>query len=250
MTREKLNVPKKITLAFVGILGLGFSWAEKPPPQITYQVGNVVRSDKDILVPRTLVKRIENDYAEAIKIQQKIESLPDAIKSVSQIQRRFLNITMRLDSEQRGVLDSPVEFQFPRGGGVVDLKSHVLVSDSKRGQKENGIFRVSFDVRRDKEKEEVLDGLKVYFMSNFPETMKGEAKIGLGCNTYTDLTSYFLTKVAKSGMLVARHSFEYMQVLGGTFFFVWPSGTSLYLGTVTVEDARIGQLACPIRTTS
>ena len=149
-----------------------------------------------------------------------------------------------LKNKTAGVLEGNKDYVFrlPRGGGVVDLKDFVVSQKGTFFLKAR--VQLNFNARKISETQEDLPGLKVFFLSNSKRRTIDSKSWGSGCNKYMDVTNFFYETIGSDGMAINATEKRYISVLGGTFFYVYPTAEGLYLASIGFEDTRYPEYHC------
>lgn len=155
-------------------------------------------------------------------------------KSVKQAASfNFAPIQMTLEEKSEGVLVDPsITFDFPNGGGEVDLAKYV--------QNTKGTFRVKFDFEGLKSGEE----LQVYYVSKGKRRRIDSEIYGSGCKNYFDLKDYVVRVNAKDGIEVNVTRDRHISVLAGHFVFSYKKEKQTFLSQVTFTDSKRADLIC------
>lgn len=145
----------------------------------------------------------------------------------------FAPLSVLLTQVNESVLSQPqIRYNFPKGGGLLDLKEVV------RGQ---GSFYLSFPEDQFNNDHEVMN---IYYVSNSPERdIEGE-KFGMGCGRMTDLKGK-LTKLQKPDFLkLNTNGLRYLSVLAGNYIFVFRKSNQVFISQLTVTDSRYQSELC------
>ena len=198
------------------------------------------RSDKQVQVPKELVRTIEKLYLESNRSLHPEGELSD-VELLSQISRKFLGFEVFLYPHKSSVaLENAWKLSFPRGGGIIDLKNLVVGS--------SGSFFLAIRFHNEDLKLEAgdLQSLRVYFLARAKRRQIGQESFGSGCGKYMDVTNFFRNVILKKGLKLNATEARYFNVVAGTFYFVLLKGGVLNLGTVSFEDSRYTDQLCPV----
>lgn len=167
----------------------------------------------EISIPKDMLKELDSELGEEFKSSSPLYS--------------FIPVNIKFEELQAGVLAKPsLQFNFPKGGGAIDLKD-VVTSD--------GSFYMSFPEEQFVKDNELLH---IYFVSNSPKKLIDGETFGMGCGTWNDLKGSF-SKLKKPDYLKLNTSeLRYLRVLAGTFVFIFREGKNIYLNQVTITDSR------------
>lgn len=145
----------------------------------------------------------------------------------------FAPIIVTLTEKNSGVLThSPVQFEFPQGGGIVDLAEWVTGKP--------GTFYVNFDVAGIKTPEH----LTVYYLSKARKRRFDNQVFGAGCRSYFNIKKHFLSEHVKNGIAVNTTRDLQTTILGGHFLFSWQREDSFLVTQVQFIDSKNPQLFC------
>jgi hypothetical protein len=143
----------------------------------------------------------------------------------------YVPIKVKLVEKNPDVLvDSEVNYQFPKGGGEIDLSQ--VIKDQQQGT-----FRVSFDLSGFENSENV----QVFYVSKARKRRLQDELWGVGCNKYMDVTSFVKKKMTKDGLEVNTTKLRHLTVLGGHFIFVLKN----QITQVTFTDSTHPDYFCP-----
>lgn len=145
----------------------------------------------------------------------------------------FAPIIVTLTEKNSGVLtDSPIQFEFPQGGGMIDLAEFVTGKP--------GTFFVNFDVAGIKTPEH----LTVYYLSKARKRRFDNQVFGAGCRSYFNIKKHFLAEHGKRGIAVNTTRDLHSTILGGHFLFSWQREDSFLVTQVQFLDSKNPQLFC------
>lgn len=189
-------------------------------------VRSAKQSSRDVKVPRALVTRLEKEYREYLKHNQ----WPDQ----ESLKRKLLDVSVELRQERPAALHEDVRINTPLGGGIVDLAEFVTPL--------RGAFHLLIKPRA--EKNEVLEGLRVFFVSHGKERRIDGEDFGAGCGKFMEVTSFFNKKMDGSGFDLYTAEQRYVSVVGGIFVMAAFSREALQVGSVSFTDSRFPELIC------
>ena len=174
---------------------------------------------KEQAVPRAIMEQLESEL--------KTES-----KSIAGM-FFFTPLQVEFSEYSDGVLKSPlIRYNFPKGGGSIDLKEVVTGS---------GSFFMSFPPAQFEKQPELTH---LYFISNSPITEIQHEYFGMGCGKWIDLKSNF-SKLQKNDFLkLNTNELRYVFVMAGTYVFAFRQGTQVYLTQLTITDSRHTKVLC------
>ena len=227
----------QLFLALLIVILLVACGKKKVEEDIEYSTGRVYETDKNVLIPVHLVKVIRKLFTDQYKVTSEVEGLSDK-EIVKKIVRRYLNISIYISSHLNNMTSKNVKFDLPSGGGYIDLSE--VIREGVRGN-----FSLKFEVQEVGEPPvKIDDKIKVFFVSNAKKRDIGGRVFGAGCNKFLDLTQAFRKWFTTEGLVVNSTGQRFLSILGGTFFFVYPLGESLYLGSLTFKDSRYPEHLC------
>lgn len=145
----------------------------------------------------------------------------------------FMPLQVRFSELSEGVLKKPaVRYNFPKGGGNIDLKDLVLGS---------GSFFLSFPAEQFDENYEFLH---LYYISNSPIKRIENESFGLGCGKMIDLKKSF-SKLQKPEFLKLNTSdLRYLYVTAGMYVFVFKKASQIFMAQLTIFDSRYSKELC------
>ena len=145
----------------------------------------------------------------------------------------FMPLQVRFSELSEGVLKKPaVRYNFPKGGGNIDLKDVVLGS---------GSFFLSFPAEQFDENYEFLH---LYYISNSPVKKIENESFGLGCGKMIDLKKSF-SKLQKPEFLKLNTSdLRYLYVTAGMYVFVFKKSSQIFMAQLTIFDSRYSKELC------
>lgn len=145
----------------------------------------------------------------------------------------FMPLQVRFAEYNEGVLRKPsLRFNFPKGGGHIDLKD--VVSGF-------GSFYLSFPAEQFDENYEFLH---LYYISNSPVKKIENESFGLGCGKMIDLKKSF-SKLQKPEFLKLNTSdSRYLYVISGLYVFVFKKASQIFMAQLTISDSRYSKELC------
>ncbi len=145
----------------------------------------------------------------------------------------FMPLQVRFSELSEGVLKKPaVRYNFPKGGGNIDLKDMVLGS---------GSFFLSFPAEQFDENYEFLH---LYYISNSPVKKIENESFGLGCGKMIDLKKSF-SKLQKPEFLKLNTSdLRYLYITAGMYVFVFKKSSQIFMAQLTIFDSRYSKELC------
>jgi hypothetical protein len=165
------------------------------------------------MIPKELMLNIENEYKEEFKAMAPLYS--------------FITLQVLFNGYSENVLRlQTVQYNFPKGGGTVDLKKLVV---------DEGSFYMSFPAEQFDEKNELVH---LYYISNSPKSKIGAEHFGMGCGKWTDLKSDFKKFQNQDFLKLNTNELRYLKVLAGTYVFVFRQTKNIYMTQLTVTDSR------------
>lgn len=200
----------------------------QPPTDLT--ASEISQSDKNRLVPKSLVDQI------SAMMNTPGGSLTDkgSKPTSSAIRWNYLSLRVNLWQKNEGVLKHDVTFHLNKRGGVVDLSDFVIG--------DTGTFYVQIQPLIDGKI--VSSGLKAYFLSRSRQRKIDGRSFGTGCGRYFDITAFFRDKLVSGGLPVNVTAGRDVSVLAGTFYLAVMQDGRLHLGTLTFKDSRYPQWQC------
>lgn len=174
---------------------------------------DIVEIAKEVSIPKDMLKELDAELSEEFKSSPPLYS--------------FIPVNVKFDELQSGVLSKPsLQFNFPKGGGTIDLKD-VVTSD--------GSFYMSFPEAQFVKDNELLH---IYFVSNSPKKVIDGEAFGMGCGTWNDLKGSFSRLKKPDYLKLNTSDLRYLRVVAGTFVFIFREGKNIYLNQVTITDSR------------
>lgn len=178
-----------------------------------------------------------NDIAQEIQIPQKIlkEIEADLLAESKLLTPVYIFIPIQVTLTEGSDLvlkSSPITFNFPKGGGLIDLKDVVT------GQ---GSFYLNFP----KEQFETLPELMhLYYISQAPVKKIDSEKFGLGCGKWIDIKNKFSQLQKPDFLKVNSTDQRYLHVLAGHYLFVFRNNNQIYLTQLSITDTRYSDKLC------
>ena len=180
---------------------------------------NVTEVAKEQQIPKQLMLELDSDLGEEFKNSPPLFS--------------FYPLQVKLLEHNQSVLKKPsVIYNFPKGGGLIDLK------DVLTGQ---GSFYFSFPAEQFDENHELLH---LYYMSNSPKIKIENDEFGTGCGKWVDLKSNFKKFKSEDYLKLNTHDLRYLRVLAGTYVFIFKQAKNIFLSQLTITDSRYTTELC------
>jgi hypothetical protein len=178
---------------------------------------NEIASEQQI--PKQLLAELDAELAEEFKSTAPFYS--------------FIPITVQFEELQLGVLTRPkLQYNFPKGGGAIDLKNVVAAE---------GSFFMSFPEIQFNDEHDLLH---IFFISNSPKTIIQGETFGLGCGKWNDLKQSFSKLKQHDYLKVNTNNLRYLRVLAGTYIFILRQGKNIFLTQLTLTDSRHSNELC------
>lgn len=145
----------------------------------------------------------------------------------------FSPIKVILTEKNPGILVEPrIEFEFPRGGGEINLSKWVTGKP--------GSFFVKFDYTGITESE----SLSIIYVSQARRRRIDGVVYGSGCNQFFDIKNFVLSENKKDGLTVNTTRDRHVSVLGGNFVFAHKKDKQEFVTQVTFTDSEKPELFC------
>lgn len=186
---------------------------------------------KDILLPSIVWDLLEgkSSITSAGKIQYQ------EVTHLKFEENVFVGAKVRMIEKSPGVLGGQsVEVTSTRAGLHIDLSQYVKMS--------KGTFLMSFKPDSDVKPEQI----KVYFVSRSRKrkALLGQ-NIGSGCNTFYDITDFYLKKILKEGIEVNVTNNRHVSLLAGHFIMlVSHEGVIRAMTQITFTDTAHPNYLC------
>lgn len=190
-------------------------------------------TDKDIRVPQSVIKKIEDLYLGHLHKKNPHEGRTNT-QLLLEVTREYFRIAIKLYSSQQEVLKNNVQVEFARGGGVIDLADFVT---EKRGR-----FNVQVDLGL--KEDQSLEDFRAYFISGSRKRKVGDETMGAGCGQALEVTNFFKEKILTGRQVVYNADGRYASLLMGTFVVALMDDGVLKLSTISFTDSRFSHLAC------
>ncbi len=143
-------------------------------------------------------------------------------------------LTVYFIEETHGVLGGRnLKVNFGPGGGDLDLRDFVVEN--------RGAFRVVFEFAPDAEPEAVK---RVWYLSNALTRKVGPDRVGAGCDSYMDISSFVKKESDKEGVLIAVGGDRHVSALAGTYLFAVKRAGRVEVSRLTVSDSSKRKLQC------
>jgi hypothetical protein len=196
---------------------------------------DVHRSNRDIQVPKTLVKELEKWYAFEERRRDPQRAGTD-LELIGALKRQLLNVKTVFEPKSGDALPHGLNFRLPTGGGLIDMGEHVTG--------ERGGFWMRLDIQNPQVS---MIGPRLFYLSGARRrTVRGD-DVGMGCGKWAELSGWFGRKGRKQGLDVYAPDQRYVSVLAGTWLVAAVTAGELHLGTVTFTDKRFPHLLCESR---
>jgi len=145
----------------------------------------------------------------------------------------FAPLSVQMTELSEAVLSQPqLRFDFPKGGGQLDLKNFV------KGQ---GSFYMSFPSDQFADDHELMH---VYYVSNSPQRDISGEVYGLGCGRLVDLKNR-LNQLQKPDFLkLNTNGLRYLAVTAGRYIFIFRKNNQVFISQLTVTDSRYQSELC------
>lgn len=212
-----------IRTVFVGFLSLCFGvqvacTAHKENP--TVQVIKVTDIPRDVQMPQAFIQMIESDLQIETKILSPVFN--------------FVPLQVLFVEKSADVLLNPrILFEFPKGGGRIDMQEVV------RGA---GSFYLSFPDEQFKNLPELEH---LFYVSQAPEKEISKETFGVGCGKWIDLKNQFTDLKKSDFMLLNSTGQRHLFVLAGHYIFVFRKLNQVFLTQLTISDSRSVNELCP-----
>lgn len=158
----------------------------------------------------------------------------DSAVARSTVETDLKGVTVYFIEETHGVLGGRnLKLVFGPGGGDIDLRDFVIEN--------RGAFRVVFEFAPDAEPEAVK---RVWYLSNAQTRKVGPDKVGAGCDTYMDISSFVKKEGEKDGILIAVGGDRHVSALAGTYLFAVKRAGRVEVSRLTVLDSSKRKLQC------
>ena len=145
----------------------------------------------------------------------------------------FAPLIVTLTQKNSGILThSPIQFEFPQGGGMIDLAEYVT--------RKPGTFYVNFDVAGMDDPEK----LTIYFLSRSKKRRFDNQIFGSGCRSFFNIKKHVLAEHSKYGIAVNTTRNLHTTTLGGNFLLSWKRDDSFLVTQVQFFDSKNPQLFC------
>lgn len=204
-----------LLLALLGIL----TSCKKNESESQLSVITVETLAQELKIPKVVMSRVE-------------ESLFADSKSIVPIYT-FIPLSVMLTEVNESVLSQPqIRYNFPKGGGLLDLK------DIVRGQ---GSFYLSFPEDQFNTDYEVMN---IYYVSNSPEREIEGKKFGMGCGRMTDLKTQFRKLQKQDFLKLNTNGLRYLSVVAGHYIFIFRKNNQVSISQLTLTDSRYQSELC------
>lgn len=145
----------------------------------------------------------------------------------------FLPLSVRFDEIQDSVLSrAHIQYNFPKGGGELDLKD--LVTGF-------GSFYMSFPAEQFNKKPALMH---IYYVSDSPIKKIDGDNFGLGCGRFVDLKKSFSKLQQEDFLKLNTSDLRYLYVTAGRYIFVFRQASQVYITQLTITDSRYKNELC------
>lgn len=196
--------------------------------------GQILRSDKAVLVPKKLVEEIEQVYIRRIREADDRDIRTD-LQIKMEIPRQPIRMSLTLTPKGGKSLDEEVNFDIPPGGAQIDLADYL--SESR------GLFQLRMQMGEEVSEED-LAHLRVYFIPRHHRVPRGDEVHGVGCDNYAEISSFFKSQVLGEGLDLTTTYQAYFPMIVGSYIFVVYQPTGLKVASVTLNDSRFKNSLC------
>ncbi len=170
-------------------------------------------------IPKSVMAKLDEDFKEEFKMTPPLYS--------------FMPLTVAFKEDQPEVLvNSSIEYIFPKGGGQLDLKDVI---------KGEGSFYMFFPTEQFDQDNDLLH---LFFISNSPRVMIDGEAFGLGCGKWNDLKGSFKKLQSDDNLKLNTTELRYLRVVAGTYVFVFRKLKNVFLTQLTVTDSRYSNQLC------
>lgn len=177
------------------------------------------------------INQIAEDFKIPKKIFDDIEAPDKSGAKKAESIYFYAPIRVILESDQN-IKNSPLRFEFPNGGGKIDLKDYLT------GE---GTFSFSFDTTQ---AEEGIELSAIYFVSDTAVKKIDDESYGLGCGKIAHLTTQSEKLMKRSSIKLNTVDLKYLYVAAGYYVFVFKKSNLVWLTHLHLTDSRHSQLFC------
>lgn len=184
------------------------------------QVVAVTEVPHDLQIPQSFIQIIESDLQIESKILNPVFN--------------FVPLQVLFKEKSEHVLTSPkVRFDFPKGGGRIDLQNVV---------EGTGSFYMSFPEEQFKNLPELEH---LFYVSQAPKKLIATETFGVGCGQWIDLKTQFAALKKSDYLLLNSTGLRHLFVAAGHYVFVFRKLNQIYLTQVTLSDSKNINELCP-----
>jgi hypothetical protein len=227
-----MNLSRILLLAF---LAPGQVLAGDAPFTDRVVEAQVERANRDVQVPKVLVKELEKWYLFEERRRDPQRAGTD-LEMLGALKRQLLNLQVMLLPKSGDALSHGLKFRMPTGGGTIDLAEHV---PGRRGG-----FWVRMGIQKSPPD---FIGPRLFFLSGGRRRIVQGDEVGMGCAKWAELTSWHKGINPREGIDVYSPDQRYVSVLAGTWLFAVVARGELHLGTISYTDSRYPHLLCEAR---
>ena len=222
-------------LGFFFVITTGFSLCHKDNSDHhheeeikTYTVDDI---PKDVKIPAKLWDQIEG------KDLPFDPNAPVVSEDAGGFSVIYTPVEVVLNEKNEGVLsEKNVQINLPRGGGEVDLGSHI--------GKTAGTFYVQFHFPEYTDEDKKSIEQRVWFVSRTKKRKLGDEIVGAGCKAWFEISKKFKNENSAHGIKANTTRQRHTTLLGGSFIFSWKKNGQTYLAQVNFIDTENNQLFC------
>ncbi|MBC7741793.1 MAG: hypothetical protein H7061_06335 [Bdellovibrionaceae bacterium] len=175
----------------------------------------------------------------ALEVQIPKELMREVVKEIGEDTKTltpvyvFVPLQIELHDKSPGVLSAEsLKFDYPKGGGQLDLKKFVVG---------NGSFYFNLTVDQFSK---LPDLVHLYYVSHAPIKKIEDEHYGLGCGKWVDIKSQFKNLQKEDFLKLNTNQLRYLYVVAGTYVFVFRDGHQIYLSQLTITDSRYTNELC------
>lgn len=183
----------------------------------------------DFLLPPSLWDKLLMNSS-VKELTASVEGQEDELQGSSIL---FAPLKVQLIEKNPGVLQDPViEYQFPKGGGQIDLKDVVTGKP--------GTFFVKFDLTE----AQADSKFEAFHLSKARKRKFDNRVFGGGCKSYTRITAVLAASSYRKGIPVNTTRDLHVSSLGGHFILSWGNADSTSVTQVKFFDSTKPQYFC------
>lgn len=223
------SISARTSLFIFALWSLSAGASEPTPAEPAVKVKVIRELPGDFLVPPKLWDQLLS-HSKLKEVKASIEGQEDEVTGSSVL---FATLNLRLTEKNPGVLKEPVmEFQFPKGGGQIDLSQ--VVSGNP------GTFFVKFEIGDGR-----LNPTFEAFHLSKARRRKFDGRIfGGGCKSFTKITKIIQSYGQGPGLAFNTTRDLHVSSLGGHFLFSWSNGDATTVTQVKFFDSTKPQYHC------